>query len=409
MPAIETDSTVKPYGLMLVACVLMVIGVVMVGSANVSMDRSLFDEGMWRTSFGRQVIFVAVGFIVMFLSSGFSQFALSTATRRKRLTQIFFFVTMLALLAALIPGLGDPHRGSNRWLDLNSVGLGVGFQPSEVVKLAMIAFMAVLLTRPGVDIKNFRRGLIPPALALGVVVLLVGSQDFGTAALIGCVGGMMLFVGGCRLAHLSSFAALGLAGMTVMLWTVPYRMARLTAYQDIWADAQGAGYQPVQSLTSIVAGGWFGRGLGSSIQKYGYLPEARTDFIFSLICEETGVFGGVLIILLFSLILMIGIKTVWSARSRFERLLAFGLTSMIVLQAAMHMAVVTVLAPTTGMSLPFVSAGGSGIITFSLAIGVLSAIARRSDIPIRATNAKQDDQTMKKKRVASQPTGAVSW
>lgn len=409
MPAIETDSTVKPYGLMLIACALMVIGVVMVGSANASLDRSLFDAGMWRTSFGRQMIFVAIGFIVMFVSSGFSLFALSTARRRKRLTQIFFFVTMIALLAALIPGLADPHRGSNRWLDLNSVGLGVGFQPSEVVKLAMIAFVAVLLTRPGIDIKDFRKGLIPPAVAIGFVVLLVGSQDFGTAALIACVGGMMLLVGGCRIAHLSSLAAVGLIGMIAMLVAVPYRMARLTAYQDIWADPQGAGYQQVQSLTTIASGGWFGRGLGSSIQKYGYLPEARTDFIFSLICEETGVFGGVLVIILFSVILMIGIKTVWSARSRFERLLAFGLTVMIVLQAAMHMAVVTVLAPTTGMSLPFVSAGGSGIITFSLAIGVLSAIARRSDIPIRAKSAKKDDVAMKKKRVTSQPTEAVSW
>lgn len=408
MKSREIDQSVYPYGLMIIATILMMFGVVMVGSASVSLDRSLFDAGMWRTSFGRQIVFVAIGFLLMMIGSRFSLFVLSTAPRRQRLTQIFFYITVIALLAALLPGLADPHRGSNRWLDLNPVGIGIGFQPSEVAKLAMVAFLSVLLTRPGIDLTSFRSGLLPPVMVIGVIVLLVGSQDFGTAALISVIGVMMLFIGGCRPAHLLSIGAVGFVLMLGLLYAAPYRLARLTSFRDIWADPQGAGYQQVQSLTTIANGGWFGRGIGSSIQKYGYLPEAKTDFIFSLICEETGVLGGGLVIILFCMILALGVKTVWSARSRFERLLAFGLTAMIVLQAAMHMAVVTVLAPATGISLPFISAGGSGLLTSALAIGVLSAIARRSDIPIRFSMSS-DDISEDSVYTTSQSSGAVSW
>lgn len=135
----ETDRSVRPYGWLMIAAILMVFGVIMVGSATVSLDRSLFDAGMWRTSFGRQIVFVVAGFAMMMVTSRFALFALSTAPRRQRLTRIFFYITVIALLAALLPGLADPHRGSHRWLDLNPVGIDIGFQPSEVAKLAMPA------------------------------------------------------------------------------------------------------------------------------------------------------------------------------------------------------------------------------------------------------------------------------
>ena len=208
--------------------------------------------------------------------------------------------------------------------------------------------------------------------------MLVGKEDFGTSVLLGGVGGSMLFVAGCRLRHLGGAAAVGAWSLIALLYSAPYRVARLAAFRDLWGDPQGAGYQPIQSLAAIASGGWFGTGLGSGIQKHGYLPECRSDFIFAVMCEEMGTLGGGLVLALFSLFVLLGIRTMLAAPTRFERLLAFGLTATIGLQAAMNVAVVTVLAPTTGIPLPLISAGGSGMLTSCGAVGVLAAIAARA-------------------------------
>jgi cell division protein FtsW len=187
-----------------------------------------------------------------------------------------------------------------------------------------------------------------------------------------------LFVAGCRILHLLLMASVGACGFAALLFVAPYRLARITAYRDIWADPQGAGYQPLQSLTAIAQGGWLGSGLGGGVQKYGYLPESHSDFIFSIICEETGVLGAVIVIGLYLAFTWLGLRTMWIARSPFERLLALGITATVSLQAAMNIAVATVMTPTTGISLPLISAGGSGVVTFCLSIGVLAAIAARA-------------------------------
>jgi cell division protein FtsW len=166
--------------------------------------------------------------------------------------------------------------------------------------------------------------------------------------------------------------------LTFLLFAAPYRLARIAAYQDFWGDPQGVGYQPLQSMVTIASGGWWGTGLGSGVQKYGYLPESHTDFVFAVLCEELGVFGGALVILLFCAFVWMGIRTMLSARTRFERLLAFGLTFLIAMQAAMNVAVVTVMMPTTGVPLPMLSAGGSGLFTVCVGVGLLAAIAHRA-------------------------------
>lgn len=357
---------------------LMAIGTVMVASTTASLDRSLFASPFLRTAFGRQCVFVLLGLAAMWIASVAARPILASETWRRRVSVAAFAVVVVLLVAALIPGLAAAQRGSYRWLQFAVGGFPVAFQPSEFAKLAMVAMLAGLLTRRDADPRSFRRCFLPASIVIGLCVVLVGKEDFGTSALLAAVGGSMLLVGGCRLRHLCLTATLGAGAMTALLFAAPYRLQRIAAYRDIWADPQGSGYQPVQSLATIVSGGWLGSGLGSGVQKYGYLPESHTDFIFAVICEEMGLFGGLLVIALYAALVWIGLRITLAARTRFERMLALGLTATVGLQAAMNVAVVTVAVPTTGISLPLISAGGSGVITFSVAIGVLAAIGARA-------------------------------
>ena len=363
--------------IILVAATLMAIGLVMVGSATVSLDRPLFGPRLWTTPLGRQFAFVLCGLGICLATARLSLPLLASAACRRRIPVVLLLLSIALLVLVLIPGLSDASHGSQRWLRFNAGGIAVGVQPSEIAKLALIAFLAALLGEAGRDPRSFFRGFVPATLAIGLCVGLVGKENFGTAALLGCAAGAILFAASCRLHHLIVVAGLGVSGMVVLLLAEPYRLARLNAYQDFWNDAQGAGYQPLQSLTTIASGGWFGAGLGSGIQKYGYLPESHTDFVFAILCEELGVLGGAMVILLFCGFVWLGLRSALRARTRFEFLLAFGLTFIIGLQAAMNIAVVTVLTPTTGVPLPLVSAGGSGLFTVCAAVGLLSAIAAR--------------------------------
>lgn len=373
------DSGSAGSGLILTATALMAIGVVMVASTSASVDRSLFAAGWIRTTFGRQLVFSALGLAAMLVTSRIAVPFLGSAWWRRWVPRLLCVLAFGLLLAALVPGLAHESRGSQRWLRFMVGGMAVGVQPSEFAKLALVAVLAWMLTRPNSDPSAFRRGLLPLAGVVGLFVVLVGKEDFGTSALIAAVGGLMLFVGGCRWRHLAAIAVVGAVGMAALIYMEPYRLERLTAYRDFWADPRGAGYQPVQSLATIASGRWFGVGLGAGMQKYGYLPECRTDFIFAAICEEMGAVGGALVILLYAASVWLGLRAMLVARSRFERLLAFGLTTTLGLQAALNIAVVTVLTPTTGIPLPLVSAGGSGTIMFCFALGVLVAISRRGN------------------------------
>lgn len=363
-----------------VAFALMAVGIVMVASTTASLDRSLFDAAFLRSTFGRQCVFVAFGLAIMLITSVAAGPFLASARWRRGVSIAVFAVVIALLVAALIPGIAAAQRGSHRWLQVSLGGMGLGFQPSEFAKPVMVAMLALYLTQHDADPRSLRRCFLPAAAIIGVCVLLVGKEDFGTSVLLAGVGGLMLLVGGCRLRHLGVVAGVGALAMTALLFSVPYRLQRLAAYRDIWADPQGAGYQPVQSLATIVSGGWLGQGLGAGVQKYGYLPESHTDFIFAVICEEMGLVGGLLVIALFVAFVWIGVRIMLAASSRFERMLAFGLTATIGLQAAMNVAVVTVAVPTTGISLPLISAGGSGLVAFSVSTGLLAAIAARTRV-----------------------------
>jgi len=389
----EPRTTDLSSPLILLTAVLMAVGLVMVTSSTAPVDRSMLDGPWWRSPVGRQGMFVLAGLAIMAITARLGCAALSWASFRRVVPPAVFVILAVLLAATLIPGIGDERRGSHRWLVLAPAWTGLSFQPSELAKLTLVMLLAWLLGERGTDPRSFRSAFLPASAAIGGYVLLVGTANFGTAALLAGVGGMMLLVAGCCWRHLFLLGSLGGCGMAGLLYAAPYRLARLAAYRDIWAEPRGAGYQPLQSLATIASGGWLGKGLGAGVQKYGYLPDSHSDFIFSVLCEEAGFLGGVVVIAMFCGLTWLGMRVMAQARSPLERLLAFGLTATIGLQAVMNIAVVTVMAPTTGISLPLVSAGGSGLMAFSFSVGLLGAIAHRnaggevvehrSDLPAR--------------------------
>lgn len=374
---LSRDADRRADAILVLTLVLMAIGLVMVASTSVTLDRTLFEPGMWRTPFGRQLVFAGAGLVILFGSAKLAPAVLASPLWRSRFAWAALALAVLLLAAAYVPGLADPRRGSHRWLRIPSGGFELAFQPSELAKPAMVAALAALLAGAASQPRSFFRGFLPGVAVVGVCVGLVGKADFGTCAVVGVVGGMMLVAAGCRIPHIVLLVLGGAAGMYRLITAEQYRMERITAFLALEQDPQGKAYQPLQSLGTVASGGWFGRGLGSGLQKHGYLPESHTDFIFSVVCEETGVLGAVVVIALFCGVLWLGFRAMLRARSPFERLMAMGLTGLIVCQAGLNLAVATVLTPTTGVSLPFISAGGSGLLTSCLAMGLLSAIARR--------------------------------
>ena len=368
------ESTV----LVVVSMALMMTGVVMVASATSSVDRSLISSRMWSSTSGRQAIFVALGILTLATAWRFAPAMIGSVRVRVWAVHVGVIVALVSLIVVLVPAIADPSHGARRWLHVGPRGWGIGFQPSELAKFALPAYLAWLLTRAGGDPKSFRKGFLPAAGVLGLGILFVGVEDFGTAALMSVVGMTLLFVAGCRLRHLAIFGLLGAGGMATLMLTSEYRMRRITGFLSPESDPLGAGYHPLQSLKTIVSGGWLGTGLGAGVQKYGYLPEGETDFIFSIICEEAGIVGGMMVLAMFLVLIIAGARVARGAATEFERLLAFALTATIGMQAIMHVSVTTVVAPTTGISLPLISAGGSGVLVCCAAVGALIGIARRS-------------------------------
>ncbi len=367
-------------GLIVTAAALMGIGIVAVASASASLDRPLIGPDFLSTTLGRQIVFATIGLCVALLTRWLAVGAFRSPWMRLWGPRILFAVTLLGLAAALIPGIAVSQGGSQRWLRLSLGGLTTGAQPSELAKVAMVLMLGSLLAERGANPRSLRRCFVPASLVIGVTVVLVGREDFGTAVLLGSVGAGMLFVAGCRLRHLAAVGVVGGIALTVLLFAERYRIDRITAFLSGQDDPSGMDYQPLQSLATLASGGWSGMGLGLGVQKYGYLPASRTDFVYSVICEEMGVLGGALVIALFGVFVWLGLRTMWASRTRYERLVVFGLTATVGVQAAMNLAVATVVAPTTGISLPLISAGGSGVLTFSLAVGLLAAVARSNRV-----------------------------
>jgi cell division protein FtsW len=330
----------------------------------------------WSPRGTKHVTYVAVAVFTFWLVGRINYEKLIPATgkfwRNPAVWMLVIAIGLNALVLVPIPGLTKAVNGARRWIMLGPIQL----QPSELAKWAAVLFLAWWLSARPLNLDKFWTGFMPTLVPIGGLCLLIVIEDFGTAALIGMCTLTMLLASRIKWWHLAVVIPPALVGAFVFVRSEPYRWTRMTAFLDPWASPQGDGYHMVQSLLSFSTGGLFGRGLGNGVQKLGYLPEDTTDFIFAVICEELGIFGALLTIFLYLGIVYVAWQTVKQKRDDFGRLLAFGTASMIGLQAAINMAVATVSVPTKGLSLPLVSAGGSGLVITCAALALLYSVAR---------------------------------
>jgi len=312
----------------------------------------------------------------------------------------FMLVSLVLVALTLVPGVGKTVNGACRWLYLGPRQYGLTFQPSELVKWMMVLAIACWCTRRGSAMALFGFGLAP---ALGFVALACGMimiEDLGTGALIGLVSACLLVAGGARLWHLALMLPFGIAALVGEILVSPYRMTRLTTFLDPWADPLGKGYHAIQSILAIAQGGLVGRGLGNGIQKFGYLPEDTTDFIFAIICEEMGLAGAALVVGLYLLLLWSGMAIVRDCKDTFGRLIGLGVLLTVGLQALINMAVVTVVVPTKGIALPLLSAGGTGWVLTASALGLLAALDTANQIESSQEPASEHEAAISQARMA---------
>jgi cell division protein FtsW len=294
----------------------------------------------------------------------------------ERLAYPALALVAVALVAVLVPGIGLARGGARRWIGLGALNI----QPSEIAKVAVVLYLARSIVRKGPRMATFAVGVLPHAIVVAALALLVVAEpDFGGAVLLGALLVAMLFVGGVRPARHLLLPALPLIPvLAYAVYTSPYRVRRLLTFLDPWQDPRDAGFQLVQSFLAFGSGGVLGNGLGQSKQKMFYLPEAHTDFIFSVIGEELGMLGALVFVGLFALLAVRGFRVALRHPAPFGRLVAFGLTLLLVLQAGVNMAVVLGLFPTKGLALPFVSYGGSAMLASMTAAGIVLALSRES-------------------------------
>jgi cell division protein FtsW len=277
-------------------------------------------------------------------------------------------VTGALMLAVFVHGVGKCVGGATRWINLGFIS----FQPVEVFKVAVVLCYARLLTSmPSRQDWPARSWAVIVGLAIGSVILPVMQRDFGSAFLMLILGGAMIWLAGVRTPYLAGFGAAAATAVTLLITSEPYRMQRIKLYLSAWLSADGGGYQTKQSLIALGAGGLFGVGLGEGGQKLFYLPSAHADFIYAIIGEELGFAGAMAVLALYVLFLRSGFSIARQSSSRFARLLAAGITLLIFCQAMWHIAVAVVLVPTKGLALPFVSYGGSSLMSSMLAVGIL--------------------------------------
>lgn len=341
------------------------IGVVMVFSASAVLAFHDFGDSYYYLK--RQLFFAALGLVGMYLAMNVDYWVW------KKYAKIGLIAGFLLLVVVLIPGVGVVRGGARSWLGVASFGI----QPSEYMKLAMIVFLAKMLSEDQKHIVHFTKGLLPALMLVGAAFGLIMLQpDLGTGAVLVGSSLLVIYTAGARISHLSYLALIGVAGFIGLIVMAPYRLLRITAFLDPWKDPLGAGYQAIQSLYAIGPGGLIGLGLGMSRQKYNYLPEPQTDFIFSIIAEELGFIGGTVVLLLFLLLIWRGMRTAITAPDTFGSLLALGIVGLIAVQVIINIGVVIGMFPVTGITLPLISAGGSSLTLVLTAIGILLNISR---------------------------------
>lgn len=353
--------------LLAIVVALVGFGLVMLYSASAVMAAQKLGDHLYLVK--SQLTKVVVGMVLLFVG-------LRVDYRwYKRLIYPILGVTFIMLVIVLIPGVGVIQNNARRWF---SIG-GMSFQPAEVAKIAVITYLAYSLSKKGEKIRKFSVGFVPHLAVVGLTVALLMKQpDFGSSIMLITMMGIMLFVSGARLAYLSGFAVLGVIGGFFAITSSEMRMKRILAFMDPWSHRQDVGYQISESLIAIGTGGVTGRGLGNGVGKLGYVPELWNDFIGTIVAEELGLVGMILLVSLFAGILWRGVRISFQCDDPFGQLLAFGLTMLLGLQGAVNLCVVTGLLPTKGLTLPFVSFGGSSMIMVLFSIGILLNISKNA-------------------------------
>ncbi len=344
---------------------LLAIGITMVLSTSYLYAQERFGDGTY--FFRKQLIAAGIGLGALFIT------ALIPPATYRRFAYPLLGIVLLLLMMLLTPGIGVVRGGARRWLGVG----GFVFQPAELAKLSLVLYLAHSLAKKSDKITTFSVGVLPHLVIGGIFLgLIVMEPDLGTAVTLGLLLFLMLFVAGARPSHL---ALIGLAALPVVAFAVmgkEYRMRRLLTFLDPWADASKSGFQIIQSYIAFGSGQLWGRGLGESRQKLFYLPEAHTDFIFSVIGEEMGLLGALAVLALFAVIIMRGLRLAGRIEDPFSQHLAFGLTTLLALQALIHMGVVMGLMPTKGLVLPFISYGGSAMVINLIEAGMLLSLSR---------------------------------
>ncbi len=366
-----TLKKLEDYDLMvmLMAIALTCFGVVMVFSASSVMAAKRYHDGFFFLK--RQGLFAIMGLSIMLVVMQVNYHFW------RKLAVPILLACLLLLVMVLIPGIGGKAGGASRWLKLP----GFNLQPSEMAKMALIMYMAYSLDKKQEKVKNFAYGIIPYMVILAILIGCLAMQpDIGGALTLVAVAFSMLFAAGTRLSHILSMVLLALPLLAYKL-SRGYHRGRMEAWTNPWSDPDGKGFQIIQSWLALGSGGVFGQGLGEGKQKLFYLPEAHTDFILSVVGEEFGFMGVIVIVVMFFLLVQRALRIAMAAQDAFGRYLALGIAMLFGIQATVNMGVVTGLLPTKWLALPFISYGGSSLLINLFAVGILLNISAGLKIP----------------------------
>jgi len=359
------------FALLTVVGILIPVGLPMVYSASMVDAINLHDNHLYYV--WRQIGAAIAGTIGMVILQRIDLRVLRSQSARLMVVAVILLVAPL-----ILPESMTTVNDARSWIRIG----GFSFQPSEFAKFALILFIADWLSRRSDNVGNITYGLIPFSIVMGVVCgLVLLGRDLGTTIVIAAIGAVMYFVAGANILHVIGAIALAAGAFWSMIALAPHRMARIQAWYDILAHSDGAGYQPLHALYALASGGWFGVGIGQSRQKFAWLPQAHTDAIFAIIGEELGLIGTIGVLTLFGIFAVRGLRIAVRAPDSFSALVAVGLTAWIVFQALINIAVVTSLIPFTGLTLPFLSYGGTSLMVSLFAVGMLLNISRHAADP----------------------------
>lgn len=353
------------FTLLITVVLISIFGLIMIYSSSYIWAEYKYNDAFKFVK--NQGLFLIIGIILMILVSRINYKIYS-----KKANTILAFCAILLILV-LIPGIGTVRNGSRSWFGVGSFGI----QPSEFTKLGLIIFVSKYLSKDNKVVKNIKKGVLP---IIGLLLLIFGlimlQPDFGTGSIIVVTIIVLLFIGGVDFKFFLKIGLVGVVGVVALILVAPYRLSRILSFLDPWSDPLGSGFQIIQSLYAIGPGGLFGYGFLNSRQKHFFLPEPQTDFIFSIISEELGFLGCLFVVILFFIICYSGFKISKKCDDEFGKYLSFSIIFQISFQACMNLMVVTGLIPVTGVTLPFLSYGGSSLLITLVEIGIVLNISR---------------------------------